>query len=61
MRTKIISIRKELRGKIDEAKKAIEEINVKAKQALFDEKKLEELAEKEIENLKKGGKISIVL
>ena len=45
----------------DEAKKAIEEKNVRAKQALFDEKKLEEITEEALENLKKGGKISIGL
>ncbi|RLF57339.1 MAG: hypothetical protein DRN25_06680, partial [Thermoplasmata archaeon] len=61
MRARIITIRREIRAKREEAKKAIEEINIEAKQALFDEKKLEEITEEALENLKKGGKISIGL
>lgn len=59
MRAKIISIRKERRRRWEEARRILEEQNIRAKQLLYDEEKLEELTEEALEALKKGKKISI--
>ena len=59
MRSKIISIRGERRKRRDEAKKAIQEQNVKARKAVMDKEKLDEIADKSVHALKKGEKISL--
>lgn len=59
MRSKIISIKGERRKRYQEAKKAIKDQNIKARKAVMDKKKLEEHADKSVEALKKGEKISL--
>ncbi|RLF36760.1 MAG: hypothetical protein DRM99_02035 [Thermoplasmata archaeon] len=59
MKSKIIAIKSERRKRWDEAKKAIIEQNIKARKAVLDEKKLEEIAEKSVDALKKGEKITL--
>ena len=59
MRSKIIAIKGERRKRREEAKKAIIEQNIKARKAVMDEKKLEEIAEKSVDLLKKGEKITL--
>jgi phosphoserine phosphatase len=60
MRSKIISIRNERRKRWEDAKKAIEEQNVKARKAtVMDEDKLKEFASKSVDELRQGKKISL--
>ncbi len=59
MRSKIISIRGERRKLRDEAKKAIQDQNIKARKAVLDKDKLDEIADKSVKSLKKGKKISL--
>ena len=59
MRSKIISFRDERRKRWIEAKKVIEEQNLKARKAVLDEEKLQELAEEALNALKKGQKITL--
>ena len=60
MKSKIIAIKGERRKKWREAKEAIKEQNVKARKAVMDEKKLEEIRDKSVDALKKGEKISLM-
>ncbi|MDH7516815.1 MAG: hypothetical protein QHH19_00450 [Candidatus Thermoplasmatota archaeon] len=59
MRSKIISIRGEKKKQRDEAKRLIQEQNLQARKAVFDKKKLDEIAEESLDELKKGKKISL--
>jgi len=59
MRSKIISIKGERRKRRDEAKKAIQEQNIRARKAVMDKDKLDEIADKSVNALKKGEKISL--
>ena len=60
MRSKIISIRGERRKRWEDAKKAIEEQNVKAREAvIMDEDKLKEFASKSMDELRRGKKITL--
>ena len=59
MRSRIISIRGERRKRRDEAKKAIQDQNIKARKAVLDKDKLDKIADKSVESLKKGEKISL--
>jgi len=59
MRSKIIAIRGEKRKQRDEAKRAIQEQNIQARKAVFDKKKLDEIADESLDDLKKGKKISL--
>ena len=59
MKSRIIGIKGDRRKRFQEAKKAIAEQNVKARKATMDEKKLDEIADKSVNVLKKGGKISL--
>ena len=59
MRSKIISFRDERRKRWIEAKKVIEEQNLKARKAILDEGKLQEIAEETLDALKKGKKITL--
>lgn len=59
MKSMIISIKGERRKRWQEAKQAIKDQNVKARKAVSDEKKLDEIADKSVEALKKGQKISL--
>lgn len=59
MRSKIIGIKGERRKRFQEAKKAIAEQNIKARKAVSDKKKLEEIADKSVDALKKGEKINL--
>ena len=59
MRSKIIAIKGERRKRFQEAKKAISEQNIKARKAVSDKKKLEEIADKSVDALKKGQKIQL--
>lgn len=57
MRQKILSIKRERWDEIKQAKKTIQDQNIAARKALFDEKKLDEDAEKALETLLKKGKV----
>jgi len=59
MRSKIIAIKGERRKRRDEAKKAIQEQNIRARKAVMDKAKLEEIADKSVDALKKGKKITL--
>ena len=59
MRSKIIAIKGERRKRWDEAKKAIKEQNIKARKAVMDKDKLDKIADKSVDALKKGEKISL--
>lgn len=59
MKSKIIAIKGERRKRRDEAKRAIQEQNIRARKAVMDEKKLKEIANKSVDALKKGEKISL--
>jgi uncharacterized coiled-coil DUF342 family protein len=59
MRSKIIAIKGDRRKRWDEAKKAIKDQNIKARKAVMDKDKLEEIADKSVNALKKGEKISL--
>jgi uncharacterized coiled-coil DUF342 family protein len=59
MRSKIIAKRDERRKIREEAKKAIKEQNIKARKATGDKHKLEKIADKSVDLLKKGEKISL--
>jgi phosphoserine phosphatase len=60
MRSKIISIRNERRKRWEDAKKAIEEQNVKARKAtVMDEEKMKEFTSKSVDELRHGKKISL--
>jgi len=59
MRSRIIAIKGERRKRWDEAKKAIKEQNIKARKAVMDKDKLDKIADKSVDALKKGEKISL--
>ena len=59
MRSKIMAIKGEKRKLREEAKKALKEQNINARKAVMDEKKLDEIADKSVESLKKGQKITL--
>jgi uncharacterized coiled-coil DUF342 family protein len=59
MKSKIIAIKGERRKRRDEAKKAIKDQNIRARKAVMDEKKLDEIADKSVNALKKGEKINL--
>jgi uncharacterized coiled-coil DUF342 family protein len=59
MRSKIIAIKGERRKRWDEAKKEIKNQNIRARKAVMDKEKLEEIADKSVNALKKGEKISL--
>ena len=59
MRSKIISIKGERRKRRDEAKKAIQDQNIKARKAVLDKDKLDKIADKSVQSLKKGEKITL--
>ena len=59
MRSKIIAIKGERRKRWDEAKKAIRDQNIKARKAVMDKEKLEKIADKSVDALKKGEKIEL--
>jgi len=59
MRSKIIAIKGERRKRWDEAKKAIKEQNIRARKAVMDKDKLEKIADKSVDALKKGEKIRL--
>lgn len=60
LREKVVSIRKERRQRWEQARKILEEQNIKAQHVLQDEKGLKDKVDKSIESLKKGEKISII-
>ncbi|PNX49515.1 MAG: hypothetical protein BV457_01465 [Thermoplasmata archaeon M9B1D] len=59
MRSKIISIKGERRKRWDDAKKAIKEQNIRARKATMDEKTLENIRIKSVDELKKGKKVTL--
>ena len=59
MKSKIIGIKSERRKRFKEAKQAIKDQNVKARIATSDKKKLDKIADKSVDELKKGKKISL--
>jgi uncharacterized coiled-coil DUF342 family protein len=59
MRSKIIAIKGERRKLWDEAKKAIKDQNIKARKAVMDKEKLDKIADKSVDALKKGEKIRL--
>jgi len=59
MKSKIMSIKGERRKRRQEAKKAIRDQNIQARKSVMDKKKLEEHADKSVNELKKGKKIKL--
>lgn len=59
MKSKIISVKEERKNRWKQAKMAIKEQNIKAREAVLDKNKLHEIAEQSIGELKKGKKISL--
>jgi len=59
MRSKIISVKEERRDQWKQAKMAIKEQNIKAREAVMDKKKLQEIADQSVDELKKGKKITL--
>jgi uncharacterized coiled-coil DUF342 family protein len=59
MRSKIMSVRTERRKRWKERKQIIKEQNIKARNAVSDKNKLKKIADKSLESLKKGEKISL--
>ena len=59
MRSKIIAIKGERRRQRDEARRVIQEQNIRARKSVMDKKKLAEIADKSVDALKKGQKISL--
>ncbi len=59
MRSKIMSVRDERRKRWKEHKRIIKEQNLKARKAVADKDKLKKIADKSLESLKKGEKISL--
>ena len=59
MKSKIISVKEERRNQWKQAKMAIKEQNIKAREAVLDKKKLQEIADESVDLLKKGKKISL--
>ena len=59
MKSKIIGIKGERRKRWKEAKQAIKDQNIKAREAVMDRKKLEKIADTSVDALKKGEKISL--
>ncbi|HMA83504.1 MAG TPA: hypothetical protein VKP59_04675 [Candidatus Thermoplasmatota archaeon] len=59
MRSQIMSVRNERRKRWKERKQIIKEQNLKARNAVSDKDKLKKIADKSLESLKKGEKISL--
>jgi len=59
MKSKIMTIKGERRKRRIEAKKAIKDQNIRARKSVMDKEKLEEHADKSVEELKKGKKIKL--
>jgi uncharacterized coiled-coil DUF342 family protein len=59
MRSKIISFKEERRNRWKQAKMAIKEQNIKAREAVLDKKKLQKIADQSVDELKKGKKITL--
>ena len=59
MKSKIISVKQERRNQWKQAKMAIKEQNIKAREAVMNQDKLKEIADKSVIDLKKGKKISL--
>jgi uncharacterized coiled-coil DUF342 family protein len=59
MRSKIVAVKEDRRKQWKEAKMAIKEQNIKARKATMDKEKLQKHANKSINALKKGEKISL--
>ena len=59
MKSKIIGIKAERRKRWQDAKQAIKDQNIKARKAVMDKEKLDEIADKSVDVLKKGGKITL--
>ena len=59
MRSKIVEVRNERRQRWEEHKRIIKEQNLKARKAVADKDELKKIADKTLESLKKGEKISL--
>jgi len=59
MKSRIIGIKGERRKRWQEAKKAIKDQNIKARKAVSDKNELDKIADKSVDALKKGEKISL--
>ncbi len=59
MKSKIISIKEERRNQWKQAKMAIKEQNIKARESVLNKEKLQEIADQSVDDLKKGKKISL--
>jgi len=59
MKSRIIGIKGEKRKRWQEAKQAIKDQNIKVRKSVMDKDKLEKIADKSVEALKKGEKISL--
>ena len=59
MRSRIVGIKEDRRKRWQDGKQAIKDQNIKARKAVLDKDKLNEIADKSVDVLKKGGKISL--
>ncbi|UCH89529.1 MAG: hypothetical protein JSV49_02465 [Thermoplasmata archaeon] len=59
MRKKVVGLRRDRRSKIQKARKEIDKQNIKVKQTLEDEKKLDDAADSAVKALLKKGKIEL--
>ena len=59
MRSRVLSIKQERRKRWAESKEILRQQNLKAKQLVMDDKKLDEMADESVDELKKGKKISL--
>jgi uncharacterized coiled-coil DUF342 family protein len=59
MKSKILSVKQERRNQWKQAKMAIKEQNIKAREAVLNQDKLKEIADQSVNDLKKGKKISL--
>ncbi|MCK5635775.1 MAG: hypothetical protein KAH91_00020 [Thermoplasmatales archaeon] len=59
MKSKIVGIKGERRKRWKESKQAIKDQNIRARKAVMDEGKLDKIADKSVDALKKGEKISL--
>jgi hypothetical protein len=59
MRSKVVALKDDRRKRWKEAKMAIKEQNIKARKATMDKEELRKYADKSVDALKKGEKISL--
>lgn len=59
MKSKILSVKEDRRNRWKQAKMAIKEQNIKAREAVLNKEKLQKIADQSVDDLKKGKKITL--